>query len=171
MKAGEMEGLPDEGGWSPQINLGVPVLIPADYVTDLDVRLGLYRRLSGLSKKVELEGFAAELIDRFGKLPPEVDTLLRIVRIKAMCQRAGIAKLDGGPKGAVLQFHGDKFANPAGLVEYLHKQNGLGRVKDNKIIIRRDWGSDKAKINGAYIIARDLAVLATPAKKAKPNSG
>ncbi len=171
MKAGEMEGLPDEGSWSPQINLGVPVLIPADFVTDLDVRLGLYRRLSGLSKKVELEGFAAELIDRFGKLPPEVDTLLRIVRIKAMCHRAGIAKLDGGPKGAVLQFHNDKFANPAGLVEYLHKQNGLGRVKDNKIIIRRDWGSDKAKINGAYIIARDLAVLATPAKKAKSNSG
>ncbi len=164
MKAGEMEGLPDEGSWSPQINLGVPVLIPADYVTDLDVRLGLYRRLSGLTKKVELEGFAAELIDRFGKLPTEVDILLRIVRIKAMCRRAGIAKLDGGPKGAVVQFHNNKFANPAGLVEYLSKQNGLGKVKDNKIIIRRDWDNDDSKIKGAYIIARDLAVLATPKK-------
>ena len=164
MKAGEMEGMPDEGGWSPQINLGVPVLIPADYVTDLDVRLGLYRRLSGLTHKVELEGFAAELIDRFGKLPPEVDTLLRIVRIKAMCRRAGIAKLDGGPKGAVLQFHNNKFTNPAGLVEYLHSQNGLGKVKDNKIIIRRDWDSDDSKVKGAYIIARDLAVLAKPKK-------
>jgi len=164
MKAGEMEGLPDEGSWSPQINLGVPVLIPADYVTDLDVRLGLYRRLSGLNKKVELEGFAAELIDRFGKLPSEVDTLLRIVRIKAMCRRAGIAKLDGGPKGAVLQFHKDKYANPAGLVEYLSNQNGLGKVKGNKIIIRRDWGSDDAKVKGAYIIARDLAVIAAPKK-------
>ncbi|MCP5074684.1 MAG: transcription-repair coupling factor [Rhodobacteraceae bacterium] len=165
MKAGEMEGLPDsDHSWSPQINLGVPVLIPADYVTDLDVRLGLYRRLSDLHTKVELEGFAAELIDRFGKLPSEVDTLLRIVRVKAMCRRAGIAKLDGGPKGAVIQFHNNKYANPAGLVEFIQRQNGLAKVKDNKIVVRRDWDKDDTKVKGAYIIARDLAVLAKPKK-------
>ncbi len=165
MKAGEMEGLSDaDHSWSPQINLGVPVLIPADYVTDLDVRLGLYRRLSGLHTKVELEGFAAELIDRFGKLPAEVDTLLRIVRVKAQCRRAGIAKLDGGPKGAVIQFHNNKFANPAGLVEFIHRQNGLAKVKDNKIVVRRDWDKDDTKVKGAHIIARDLAVLAAPVK-------
>ena len=73
--------------WSPQINLGVSVLIPETYVADLDVRLGLYRRLSNLSKKVEFEGFAAELIDRFGKLPPEVNTLLLVVRIKSVCKK------------------------------------------------------------------------------------
>ena len=106
----------DDGDWSPQINLGVPVLIPEAYVPDLDVRLGLYRRLSGLERKVEMEGFAAELIDRFGPLPAEVETLMLVVRIKALCKRAGIAKLDGGPKGATVAFHGDKYANPAGLV-------------------------------------------------------
>ena len=113
IKSGELEGLSAaDDQWAPQINLGVPVLIPEDYVPDLDVRLGLYRRLSGLSTKVELEGFAAELIDRFGKLPREVNTLLLVVRIKSMCKRAGIAKLDGGPKGATIQFHNDKFASP-----------------------------------------------------------
>ncbi|MEM7318257.1 MAG: transcription-repair coupling factor, partial [Pseudomonadota bacterium] len=119
IKAGEMEGLSEaDDQWAPQINLGVPVLIPEAYVPDLDVRLGLYRRLSGLSSKVELEGFAAELIDRFGKLPKEVNTLMLVVRIKSMCKRAGIAKLDGGPKGATIQFHNDKFASPQGLVEF-----------------------------------------------------
>ncbi len=99
IKSGQAEGLSDsDGTWAPQINLGVPVLIPDSYVTDLDVRLGLYRRLSSLSSKVELEGFAAELIDRFGPLPKEVNTLMLVVRIKGMCKRAGIAKLDGGPK-------------------------------------------------------------------------
>ncbi|MEX0368029.1 MAG: transcription-repair coupling factor, partial [Ruegeria sp.] len=89
IKAGEMEGLSDaDDQWAPQINLGVPVLIPEEYVPDLDVRLGLYRRLSSLSTKVELEGFAAELIDRFGTLPKEVNTLMLVVRIKAMCKRA-----------------------------------------------------------------------------------
>ncbi|MBK1636611.1 transcription-repair coupling factor [Rhodovulum adriaticum] len=158
IKAGEMEGLSEaDDEWSPQINLGVPVLIPEDYVPDLDVRLGLYRRLSGLSTKVELEGFAAELIDRFGKLPKEVNTLLLVVRIKAMCKRAGIARLDGGPKGATVQFHNDKFANPAGLVEFIQAQQGLAKVKDNKIILRRDWKKDSDKIKGAFAIARDLA--------------
>ncbi|WP_171121591.1 MULTISPECIES: transcription-repair coupling factor [unclassified Ruegeria] len=168
IKAGEMEGLSDsDDQWAPQINLGVPVLIPEDYVPDLDVRLGLYRRLSSLSTKVELEGFAAELIDRFGKLPKEVNTLMLVVRIKAMCKRAGIAKLDGGPKGATIQFHNDKFASPQGLVEFIQNQRGLAKVKDNKIVVRRDWKKDSDKIKGAFSIARDLAEKVMAEKKAK----
>ncbi|QYX55458.1 transcription-repair coupling factor [Roseovarius sp. SCSIO 43702] len=158
IKAGEMEGLSEaDEQWAPQINLGVPVLIPEDYVPDLDVRLGLYRRLSGLETKVELEGFAAELIDRFGKLPREVNMLLLIVRIKAMCRRAGIAKLDGGPKGATIQFHNDKFASPEGLVEFIKAQDGLAKVRDNKIVVRRDWKKESDRVKGAFAIARDLA--------------
>ncbi|PTQ75146.1 transcription-repair coupling factor [Celeribacter persicus] len=170
IKSGEEAvSLDDDGQWAPQINLGVPVLIPETYVPDLDVRLGLYRRLSGLKTKVELEGFAAELIDRFGKLPKEVNTLLLVVRIKEKCREAGIARLDGGPKGATIQFHNDKYANPAGLVEFIHGQRGQAKVKDNKIVIRRDWKKDSDKIKGAYSIAQDLAkfakVAAQPAKK------
>ncbi|UWQ30651.1 transcription-repair coupling factor [Leisingera sp. M523] len=166
IKAGEMEGLSDaDAQWAPQINLGVPVLIPEDYVPDLDVRLGLYRRLSSLSTKVELEGFAAELIDRFGKLPKEVNTLMLVVRIKGMCKRAGIAKMDGGPKGATIQFHNDKFASPQGLVEFIQGQNGLAKVKDNKIVVRRDWKKDSDKIKGAFAIARDLAEKVVAEKK------
>ncbi|WP_370311751.1 transcription-repair coupling factor [Sagittula sp.] len=166
IRSGEMEGLTEEDGqWAPQINLGVPVLIPEDYVPDLDVRLGLYRRLSSLTTKVELEGFAAELIDRFGKLPREVNTLLLVVRIKAMCKRAGIAKLDGGPKGATIQFHNDKFASPEGLVAFINDQKGLAKIKDNKIVVRRDWKKDRDKIQGAFAIARDLAEHAGVLKK------
>ncbi|WP_368183528.1 transcription-repair coupling factor [Aestuariibius sp. HNIBRBA575] len=160
IKSGEAEGLTDDGQWAPQINLGVPVLIPDKYVPDLDVRLGLYRRLSGLHTKVELEGFAAELIDRFGKLPREVNTLLLIVRIKEKCKQAGIARLDGGPKGATIQFHNDKFASPRGLVEFINDQQDLAKVKDNKIVVRRDWRSEADKIKGAFAIARDLAAKA-----------
>jgi len=166
IKSGELEGLSDaDDQWAPTINLGVPVLIPEVYVPDLDVRLGLYRRLSGLHSKVELEGFAAELIDRFGKLPKEVNTLLLVVRIKGECKRAGIARLDAGPKGATIQFHNDKYANPAGLVEFIHAQRGLAKVKDNKIVVRRDWKKDSDKIKGAFAIARDLRVQAKSGQK------
>ena len=169
IKSGQMEGLSEaDEQWAPQINLGVPVLIPEEYVPDLDVRLGLYRRLSGLETKVELEGFAAELIDRFGKLPREVNMLMLVVRIKAMCKRAGIAKLDGGPKGATIQFHNDKFASPQGLVEFINDERGLAKVRDNKIVVRRDWKGESDRIKGAFGIARDLAEkVVAEAKRAK----
>ncbi|MEM9641901.1 MAG: TRCF domain-containing protein, partial [Pseudomonadota bacterium] len=114
--------------------------------------------------------FAAELIDRFGKLPREVTTLMNVVRIKTKCKQAGIAKLDGGPRGAVVQFHNDKFADPAGLVQFLQDQRGQAKVKDNKVIVRRDWSADSDKIKGAYAIASDLARLARGATGAKPGS-
>ncbi|MBT8424629.1 MAG: transcription-repair coupling factor [Silicimonas sp.] len=167
IKAGELEGLAaSDDQWAPQINLGVPVLIPEKYVPDLDVRLGLYRRLSSLETKVELEGFAAELIDRFGKLPKEVNTLLLVVRIKGECKKAHIARLDTGPKGATIQFHNDKYPNPAGLVDFITDQRGLAKVKDNKIIVRRDWKKTKDRVQGAFAVARDLAAKAKTAEKA-----
>lgn len=158
IKSGDLDTpTAEDGQWSPQINLGVPVMIPEGYVPDLDVRLGLYRRLSSLTTKVELEGFAAELIDRFGPVPKEVNTLLLVMRIKAMCRRAHIGRLDAGPKGATIQFHMDKFPNPKGLVDFLQAQNGLAKIKDNKIVVRRDWTRDSDRIRGAFAIARDLA--------------
>jgi transcription-repair coupling factor (superfamily II helicase) len=165
LKSGELTETEGDGEWSPQINLGVPVMIPEAYIPDLDVRLGLYRRLSGLSTKVELEGFAAELIDRFGDLPKEVNTLLLVMRIKAMCKRAHIARMDAGPKGATVQFHMDKFPNPAGLVEFLTAQRGMAKIQGNKVVVRRDWGTDADKIKGAFSIARDLAEKVISAKK------
>ncbi|MBT6019476.1 transcription-repair coupling factor [Planktomarina temperata] len=167
IRSGETEANLDNDQWAPQINLGVSVLIPAAYVPDLDVRLGLYRRLSSLATKVELEGFAAELIDRFGPLPKEVNTLMLIVRIKAMCHKAGIAKLDGGPKGATIQFQNDKFASPGGLVAFLEDQRGLAKIRDNKVVVRRDWARTSDKIKGAFAIAKDLATLVAAEAKRK----
>ncbi|MDT8855799.1 transcription-repair coupling factor [Paracoccaceae bacterium Fryx2] len=158
IKSGELAGVNEPGEhWAPQLNLGVPVLIPEDFVTDLDVRLGLYRRLSTLTTKVELEGFAAELIDRFGPLPKEVNTLLLVMRIKSMCKRAGIARIDAGPRGATVQFHDDKFANPAGLVEFVQAQGKTAKITGNKIVLTRDWKTEADRIKGAFAIARDLA--------------
>jgi transcription-repair coupling factor (superfamily II helicase) len=163
LKSGELEGTPDDE-WAPQLNLGVPVTIPESFVPDLDVRLGLYRRLAELTTKVELEGFAAELIDRFGTLPREVNTLLLVIRIKAMAKRANISRLDAGPKGATIQFHQDRFPNPAGLVEFLTDQMGQAKVTGNKIFVARTWASDAERIKGTFAIARELAAKAKAAK-------
>ena len=167
IKSGELQGLSSvDDHWAPTINLGVPVMIPQTYIPDLDIRLGLYRRLSGLATKVELEGFAAELIDRFGALPKEVNTLMVIVRIKALCKKAGISRLDVGPKGATVQFHQDKFGNPAGLVEFVKAQGPAARIAGNKIVLVGEMKTEADRIKGAFNVARDLAE-----KIVKPGKG
>ncbi len=125
--------------WTPTINLGLPVLIAEEYVRDLPVRLGLYRRISNLATDAETEAMAAELVDRFGPVPAEVENLLDVMRIKRACRAAGVEKLEAGPKGIVFQFRGNAFVNPAGLVAWLGTQKGAVRLRpDHKLALVRD---------------------------------
>ena len=148
----------EDTGWSPQINIGTPVLIPEKYVTDLDARLGLYRRLAGLNDPKEIEGFAAELIDRFGPLPVEVENLLQIILIKQYCRRAGIVKLDAGPKGLVIGFYNDHFANPAALIGLIQEEPGrLSLRSDHRLVMRRDWEKEGTRLRGVRQFVMKLA--------------
>ncbi|MEO0034995.1 MAG: hypothetical protein RLZZ501_1018 [Pseudomonadota bacterium] len=147
--------------WSPQITLGSPVLIPDTYVADLPVRLGLYRRIATLDTQPELDALAAELIDRFGPLPPEVDNLIEVVAIKALCKQAGIDKVDSGPKGAVVSLRGNVFANPAGLVQYVARAAGTCKIRpDHKLVFLRDWDDPAKRVKGLRSIVTKLAELA-----------
>ena len=101
--------------------------IPEDYVADLQLRLGLYRRLAALETDEEIESFAAELIDRFGPLPAEVEQLMKLVSIKALCRQAHVEKVEAGPKGVIVAFRDNSFANPQGLVRYVAEQGRTRR--------------------------------------------
>ena len=143
VRAGDRHAVGQERDWTPNISLGLPVLIPEAYVADLPVRLGLYRRIGALASDAETEAMAAELTDRFGKLPEEVENLLQVVSLKRACREAGVEKLDAGPKGMVIGFRGNAFANPAGLVNWLAGKGGKlgGQVRlrpDHKLAIVRD---------------------------------
>ena len=139
IRAGEGRRTGQERDWTPNISLGLPVLIPEDYVRDLPVRLGLYRRIGALASDAETEAMAAELVDRFGTLPKEVDNLLGVVALKRACRNAGVEKLDAGPKGMVVSFRGNVFRNPAGLVRWLSGKGGLVRLRpDHKLAIARE---------------------------------
>ncbi|THD75098.1 MAG: transcription-repair coupling factor, partial [Phenylobacterium sp.] len=134
------EGVANDRGWSPQINTGAAVLIPEDYVPDLNVRLSLYRRLSDAEKAQDREALAAELIDRFGPLPPEAGQLLKVVAIKGLCREANVAKIDVGPKGAVVSFREDSFKNPENLIGFIQKNQVSWRIRpDNKIVVKGEW--------------------------------
>ncbi len=151
-------------GWSPQINAGAAVLIPEHYVPDLNVRLALYRRLSEAERPEDREALAAELIDRFGPLPPEADGLLKVVAIKGLCRQANVAKIDVGPKGAVVTFREDHFANPAGLVALVQKNQAFWRLRpDAKVVVRGEWDTPDQRLAAAERILSHLARVALEA--------
>jgi transcription-repair coupling factor (superfamily II helicase) len=154
-------GAPPPDSWTPQITIGTPVLIPEAYVGDLTVRLGLYRRIATLIDRTEIDAFAAEMIDRFGPLPPEVSNLLQIIQIKRLCIDAGVEKVEAGPKGAVLAFRQNHFANPPALVDFIHRQSGTVRLRpDHRLVVMRSWERPEDRIEGVQRVIQQLAQLA-----------
>ena len=152
---------PTEEAWSPTITTGTPVTIPEHYVPDLQLRMQLYRRLSSLKSEAEIESFAGEMIDRFGALPPEVEQLMKLVSIKMLCVRAHVEKIEAGPKGVVVAFRDNSFANPAGLVRFVAQQGSEAKVRpDMRVVFIRDFDTPAERLEGARDIMRRLVAIA-----------
>ncbi|WP_320201592.1 transcription-repair coupling factor [Agrobacterium sp. rho-13.3] len=150
-----------DSGWSPQISVGTSVMIPESYVPDLHLRMGLYRRLGELTDLGEIDGFGAEMIDRFGALPKEVQHLLKIVYVKSLCRTANVEKLDAGPKGVVVQFRNKQFPNPGALVGYIAKQGSMAKIRpDHSVFLTRDLPTPEKRLAGAAMVMTQLAELA-----------
>jgi len=171
LKAGISAPVADR--WSPQITIGTALLIPEDYVADLSVRLALYRRLAEIEDEREIDGFAAEMVDRFGPLPGEVDHLLQVVAIKTLSRRANVEKLEAGPKGVVLSFRDNNFGNPDGLFAFIQAQGSGVRMradpkdpKNQQLVFFEDWERPDDRLKGTAVILRKLVSIAEQAKAA-----
>lgn len=148
--------------WSPQINVSLPVLIPETFVPDLSVRINLYRRAADLQEMDQIDQFAAELVDRFGSLPKEVENFLKVVEMKYLCKQAKIDKFDVGPKGGILSFLDNQFANPAALVSFIARQGSSVKLRpDHKIVFVRNWFDEPTRLKGALSILKQFAEMAT----------
>jgi len=157
----EQQGVDIEDSWAPQINAGISVLIPETYVPELDLRMGLYRRLSSVQDREEINAFAVELVDRFGKMPDEVRHLLAILAIKVDCLVAGIEKIDAGPKGAVVAFRNRSFANPEALLGYVSEHQERVKIRpDQSLVFRMKAEDADERLRGAGVIAERLAEIA-----------
>ena len=114
---------PDQ--WSPQISLGTSVLIPETYVADLQLRLGLYRRLSTLETRAEIDAFAAELVDRFGDAArARSSTCSTSWRSRGCAARRASRRSMPARRARSSRFRKNEFANPEGLVAFVQSSRG-----------------------------------------------
>ena len=158
-KAGGLAKRPRD--FSPQITVDAPILIPDEYVPDLDLRMGLYRRLNEVEDARGIEAFAAEMIDRFGPLPEATENLVRVMEIKLNARRACIAKMDIGIKGALVSFQDDRPPNVDGLLAYVARLGTIAKLRpDSKFVLTRAWPDPRARLHGALQLSKGLAKAA-----------
>ncbi len=151
-----------EDSFSPQITVDAPILIPEDYVPDLSVRMALYRRLNELEDADQIEAFAAEMTDRFGKLPQPTENLLKLIQIKQNARRARISKMEVGERGTLVTFHNDAPPNITGLLSYVEKLGETARLRpDSKLVINRVWHNPEGRLHGCLQLSKGLAKLAS----------
>ena len=149
LKTGELadERQKQISDWAPQITTGIPIMIPETYIRDLGVRLGLYKRIGDIADKAGLDDIREELIDRFGKLPEEVDNLLKTVEIKQLCRSANIEKIDAGAKGVLITLRNNTFARPDKLIDFISRQFGAVKIRpDQKIFIEKNLESYAVRV-------------------------
>ncbi len=165
LKAGGEELVEDR--WSPQITIGMAVMIPENYVPDLQLRMQLYRRLAELDEAGEIDQFGAELIDRFGPLPEEVEHLLKIVYVKSLCRAANVEKVDAGPKGVVIGFRNNIFANPPALIRLIQEEGTFAKIRpDQRVLFIRGWEKAEERLKGVATILTRLVRLAEEGREA-----
>ena len=94
--------------WSPIINLGFSYNIPDDYIINLDLRMQIYRKISGINEILELKKIISNLEDRFGKFPKLFNNLFKIIEIKILCKKLNILKIDNSSEGFVLKLRSNE---------------------------------------------------------------
>ena len=123
--------------WSPKISLPLSILIPEDYISDLTIRMEIYKRLSSIILEEEIDEIAAELIDRFGSLPQEVETLIDTIGLKNLCKKTNIEKIDCGNNGFLISFKNNTFSNPEELIKYINnKKNFISIRSDQRLFVK-----------------------------------
>jgi transcription-repair coupling factor (superfamily II helicase) len=124
---------------TPEIRFHVPAFIPATFVSDPSERLGLYRRLSFARSDEEVEMIREEMVDRFGKIPIEVDHLLDVIKVKILLTRLSIKKLEETPSRLILTFDEATRVPPQRIVDLLHRGEGKYRFTPESKLVVEGW--------------------------------
>jgi transcription-repair coupling factor (superfamily II helicase) len=146
-----------ETNWTPQINLGLEILIPHAYIPDDSLRLGLYRRISEMATEEETDNLRVEMVDRFGPLPSETENLIQIVSLRNLCKKLNIHKLESGPNGVLVSFYKNIFPDGEKMMRFIQQSFGTVKARpDQKLVVLKAWKSPAHLIKGIGNVLTEL---------------
>jgi transcription-repair coupling factor (superfamily II helicase) len=134
---------------TPEIHFHLPAFIPEFYMEDPAERLSFYRRLSLSRSEEEAESIREELMDRFGKIPIEVDHLLEVIRVKILLTKLSIRKLEETPSQMVLTFDETTRVSPQRVLGFVHQGEGRYRFTPDSKLVIEGWPNMKKDPFGA----------------------
>ncbi len=148
-----------------EINLHAPAILPADYCGDVQERLSLYKRLANCEHDDSIDGIQEELIDRFGKLPPQAHALVETHRLRLAAKPLGISKIDAGEAVIGLQFIPNPPIDAMRIIEMVQKHKHIRLAGQDKL--RIETRSPDLSVRVATV-KETLRALGAPARATAP---
>ncbi len=159
LKAGREPDLLSPLSVTTEINLHAPALLPTDYCGDVQTRLNLYKRLATVDKAEQIDALLEEITDRFGKLPPQGQTLFDVHRLRVLAKPYGVIKIDASPSLMIISFKPNPPIEPMRIIELVQKNRHIKLAGNDKLRIERDTPEAKDR---AQLIRDVLRSLGTP---------
>ena len=148
------------------INLHAPALLPNDYCGDVHLRLSFYKKLATAKTSEQIDALLEELVDRFGKLPPQAQTLVDVHRLRVLTQPYGVVKVDAAPGVIQITFQPNPPIDPMAIIGLIQKNKHIKLAGNDKIRIERELPDPKARAQMVRDILRSLGTPKTPATAA-----
>jgi transcription-repair coupling factor (superfamily II helicase) len=145
------------------INLHAPALLPGDYCGDVHLRLSFYKKLATAKTSDQIDALLEELVDRFGKLPPQAQTLVDVHRLRVLTQPYGVVKVDAAPGVIQITFKPNPPIDPMAIIGLIQKNKHIKLAGNDKIRIERELPDSKAR---AQMVRDVLRSLGTPKTEA-----
>lgn len=133
MKRGESAELEHPFSTMTEINLHLPALLPEDFVPDVSSRLSFYKQLAAANEVSALEQVIDALNDRYGKLPVQAKTLIASHRLRLVCKRLGISKIDAADEAIVFSFNAKPKFEPMAMIRLLQTRRDLRMLSGDKL--------------------------------------
>ncbi len=159
LKAGREPDLLSPLSATTEINLHSPALLPDSYCGDVHTRLNLYKRLATVDKPEQIDALLEEITDRFGKLPPQGQTLFDVHRLRVLAKPYGVAKIDAAAKLMVISFRPNAPVDAHRIIELVQKNRHIKLAGNHKLRIERDTPLPKDR---AQLIRDVLRSLGSP---------
>ena len=138
LKAGKEPDLLAPLSVTTDINLHAPALIPSDYCGDVHLRLSFYKKLASARNTEQIDALLEELVDRFGKLPAQAQTLIDVHRLRVIAKPYGVVKVDAAPAVITITFRKDAPVEPMRIIELIRKNRHIKLAGNEKLRIERE---------------------------------